>query len=68
MTWTGSIQNVYPQSSQPGVLYGLSKIDKPRVNNIPQLRPILSALNIGTYKLAEYFVPLLTDLTSMNTI
>ena len=59
---------MYPQSSQPGVLYGLSKIDKPRVNNIPQLRPILSALNIGTYKLAEYFVPLLTDLTSMNTI
>ena len=68
MTWRGSIHNLYPQSSQPGVLYGLSKIDKPRVNNIPQLRPILSALNIGTYKLAEYFVPLLTDLTSMNTI
>ena len=42
----------------------MSKIHKPLVNNIPQLRPILSALNTGTYILAEFFVPLLGDLTS----
>ena len=37
-------KDLYPQGSQPGVLYGLSKIRKPLVNNIPKLRPILSAL------------------------
>ena len=42
-------KNSYPQGSQPGVLYGFSKIHKPLVNNIPKLRPILSALNTGTY-------------------
>ena len=57
-------KNLYPQGSQPGVLYGLSKIHKPLVNNIPKLRPILSALNTGTYKWAKFFVPLLRDLTS----
>ena len=55
-------KNLYPQGSQPGVLYGLSKIDKPLVNNIPKLKPILSALNTVTYKLAKFFVPLLRDL------
>ena len=34
-------KNLYPQGSQPGVLYGLSKIHKPLVNNILKLRPIL---------------------------
>ena len=57
-------KNLYPQGSQPGVLYGFSKIHKPLVNNIPKLRPILSALNTGTYKWAKFFVPLLRDLTS----
>ena len=42
-------KNLYPQGSQPRVLYSLSKIQKPFVNNIPKLRPILSALNTGTY-------------------
>ena len=57
-------KNLYPQGSQPRVLYSLSKIHKPLVNNIPKLRPILSALNTGTYKWAKFFVPLLRDLTS----
>ena len=52
------------QDSQPGVLHGLSKIRKPLVNNIPKLRPILFALNTGTYEWAKFFVPLLRDLTS----
>ena len=57
-------KNLYPQGSQPGVLYGLSKIHKPLVNNIPKLRPNLSALNTGTYKWAKFFVPFLQDITS----
>ena len=57
-------KNLYPQGSQPGVLYGLSKIHKPLVNNIPKLIPILSALNTGTYRWAKVFVPWLQDLTS----
>ena len=57
-------KNLYPKGSQPGVLYGLSKIYKPLVNNIPKVRPILSALNTGAYKWAKFFVPLLWDLTS----
>ena len=42
----------------------MSKIHKQLVNNIPKLRPILSALNTGTYKWAKFFVPFLRDLTS----
>ena len=55
---------MYPQGLQPEVLYGLSRIHKLLVNNIPKLIPILSALNTGTYKWAKFFVPLLGDLTS----
>ena len=40
-------------------MYGLSKMQKPLVNNFPKLRPILSAINTGTYKWAKFFVPLL---------
>ena len=57
-------KNLYPQGSQPGVSYGLSKIYKPLVHNIPKLRPILSALNTGTYKWAKFLVPLLRDRAS----
>ena len=45
-------------------MYGSSKIHKPLVNDFPKLRPILSALNTGTYKWAKFFVPLLRHLTS----
>ena len=40
----------------------MSKIHKPLVNNILKLKPILSALNTGTYKWAKFFAPLLRDL------
>ena len=49
---------------RPGVMYGLFKIHKPLVNNIPKLRPILSAIGTGTYKWAKFFVPLLRPFTS----
>ena len=57
-------KSLYPQGSQPGIMYGSSKIHKPLVNGFPKLRPILSALNTGTYKWAKFFVPLLRHLTS----
>ena len=58
-------KSLYPQGSQPGIMYGSSKIHKPLVNGFPKLRPILSALNTGTYKWAEFFVTLLLrDLNS----
>ena len=47
-------------------MYGLSKIHKPLVNDFPRLRPILSAINTGTYKWAKFFVPLLKPFTSNN--
>ena len=52
-------KSLYPQGSQPGIMYGSSKIHKPLVNGFPKLRPILSALNTGTYKWTKFFVPLL---------
>ena len=57
-------KNLYPQGPQLGIMYGSSKIHKPLVNDFPKLRPILSALNTGTYKWAKFFVPLLRHLTS----
>ena len=41
-------KSLYLQGSQPGVMYDLSKIHKPLVNDFPKLRPILSALSTGT--------------------
>ena len=58
--------HLYPQGSQPGIMYGLSKIHKPLVNSFPKLRPILSAINTGTYKWTKFFVPLLKPFTSNN--
>ena len=57
-------KSLYPQGSQPGIMYGSSKIHKPLTNGFPKLRPILFALNTGTYKWAKFFVPLLRHLTS----
>ena len=47
-------------------MYGLSKIRKPLVNGFRKLRPILSAINTGTYKWAKVFVLLLKLFTSNN--
>ena len=43
-------KHLHPQGSQPGIMYELSKIHKPLGNGFPNLRPILSAINAGTYK------------------
>ena len=57
-------QRLNPTGSQPSVLYGLAKVHKPTVNNIPKLRPILSAINSPTYKLSKYLNSLLKPFTT----
>ena len=63
---TDLYKHLYPQGSQPGIMYGLSKIHESLVNGFPKLRPILSAINTGTYKWAKSFVPLLKPFTPNN--
>ena len=53
-----------PTGSQPGVLYGLSKVHKLAVDNVPKFRPIFSATNTPTYKLSQYLNELLKPFTS----
>ena len=55
---------LYPTGSRRGILYGLSKIHK---STIP-LRPILSSVNHYTYKLAKFFILLLTPFTTSSLI
>ena len=56
-------KELYPRGSQPGIMYGLSKIHKLLFNNFPKPRPILSAINTATYGWAKVFVPLLKCFT-----
>ena len=56
-------KELYPRGSQPGIMYDLSKICKPLIDNFPKLRPILSALNTTTYVWAKFFVPSLKCFT-----
>ena len=56
-------EEFYPRGSQPGIIYGLSKIQKPMINNVSKLRPIFSAINTATYDWARFFVPLLKCFT-----
>ena len=55
---------ICPLGSRPGILYGLAKVHKPVINNCPSFRPILSAINTPTYKLAKFLVTILTPLTT----
>jgi len=45
-------------------MYGLSKIHKPAINNVPKLRPILSAIKCPTYKLSQYLNKILKPFTT----
>ena len=40
-----------PIGTRPGILYGQPKVHKTVINNIPQFRPILSAINTPVYNL-----------------
>ena len=63
---TDLYKHLYPQGSQPGIMCGFSKIHNPLGNTFPNLIPILSAINTGTYKWAKCFVPFLKPCTSNN--
>ena len=52
-------KELYPRASQRGIMYGLSKIHKPLINNFPKLHLILPAITAATYVWAKCFVPLL---------
>ena len=63
---------MYPIGYCPGKFYGTARIDKFSVdggiNDLP-IVPILSNLNIATYKLAKYLSELLSPLRqSRNTV
>ena len=46
-------------------MYGLCKVHKGRgaSNDLPPLRPILSAIGTCAYNIAKFFVPILKDFT-----
>ena len=50
--------------TRPGIIYGSCKVHKASVGNCPPFRPILSALNTPTYKLAKFLVSILKPLTT----
>ena len=54
-----------PSGCQPGVLYGLCKVHKGVTpdGKSPPFRPILSAINTPSYKIAKFLVPMLSELT-----
>ena len=56
-------KSICPIGTCPGILYGLPKVHKPVINNIPKFQPVLSAINTPVYKLAKYLVPILSPLT-----
>ena len=59
-----NMKSLKPVGTRPGVMYGSSKVHKASVGNCPPFRPILSALNTPTYKLAKFLVPILKPLTT----
>ena len=50
-------KELYPRGSQPGIMYGLSKIHKSLINNFSKLCPILSAINTATHSWAKFLFP-----------
>ena len=50
--------------TRSGIMYGLCKVQKDTIDNCPLFRPILSAINTPTYKLAKFLVPILKSSTS----
>ena len=55
-----SFDNLCVSGSSPGILYGLPKIHKPDFCHKFQFRPIFSACNTPSFKLAKFLVPPLT--------
>ena len=57
-------KSLKPVGTRPVVMYGSYKVHKGSVGNCPPFRPILSALNTPTYKVAKFLVPILEPLTT----
>ena len=55
-------KNVKDFGSRPGVFYGLCKVRKAIGDVCPSFRPILSAIGTPTYKIAKFFVAILSCL------
>ena len=55
---------LYPTGTRIGILYGLPKIHK---SSIP-LRPILSSINHYSYKIAKFFIPSLTPISTSSFV
>ena len=52
-------KSLKPVGTRPGTMYGLRKVHKDIIDNFPPFRPIFSASNTPTYKLAKFLVPIL---------
>ena len=57
-------KSLKPVSTRPGIMYGSCKVHKASVGNCPPFRPIWSAFNTPTYKLAKLLAPILKPLTT----
>ena len=60
--------SIFPVGTTPDILYGNPKIHKTVVNNTPEFRPILSAINAPTFFLARYLRHICLHLVLMNLI
>ena len=56
--------SIAPTGTRPGMLYGLPKIHKALVNNLPKFRPIISMIATPTYKLSKFLVPIIEPITT----
>ena len=57
-------EKLIPTGSQPGVLYGCTKVHKNKIGNCPPLRPILNAIGTPSYNIAKFLVSILEPLTT----
>ena len=57
-------KSLKPVGTRPGVMCDSYKVHEASVGNCPPFRPILSALNTPSYKVAKFLVPILKPLTT----
>ena len=56
--------SIAPTGSKPGTLYGLPKIHKALVDNLPKFRPIVSMIGTPTYNLSKFLSPFIAPITT----